>query len=85
MSSGVSFNEDYSNYFSDINRMAYWIGFGYNLTDFVKTLKRNNEPGTVHDYISIDTQVLGMVLKGRITKSVIDFLFGRKVMDKMWI
>jgi CubicO group peptidase (beta-lactamase class C family) len=79
MSSGVKFNEDYDDIFSDINRMAYWIAMGYNLIDFIKTLQRDKEPGTVHNYISIDTQVLGMVLKNATGQSLTSYLE-----EKLW-
>ena len=69
MSSGIAFNEDYDNPFSDINQMAYWLGLGWNLESLIHSLKRDQEPGTVHNYISVDTQVLGMILKSAIGQS----------------
>lgn len=74
MSSGVNFDEDYANLNSDINKMSFWLSYGWNMDDFIKTLYRNTNPGTKHDYISSDTQVLGMVLKGAIGKSLTSYL-----------
>ena len=79
MSSGVIFDEDYDSFFSDINKMVFWIAIGGDIIDFVKTLHRDKEPGTVHNYISIDTQILGMVLKGAIGQSLTSYLE-----EKIW-
>lgn len=64
MSSGISFNEDYFDASSDFNKMApSSIGLGGPLENFLLTLKREHEPGTVRKYASSDTQVLGMVIR----------------------
>ncbi len=62
MSSGVGFNEDYGDYESDINRFGRAIAFGGSMADFAASLKRARPPGTYHHYVSIDTQVLGMLV-----------------------
>jgi len=62
MSSGIRFVEDYGAFFSDINRMGRAIAFNTLLDDFVASLKNEREPGTYRSYVSMDTQVLGMVL-----------------------
>jgi len=62
MSSGVGFNEDYGDFNSDINRFGRTMAMGSSLDDFCKTLKNEREPGTYCHYVSIDTQVLGMLL-----------------------
>ncbi len=62
MSSGVGFNEDYADYDSDINRFGRAIGFGRPMSRFVQSLERARQPGTFHHYVSLDTQVLGMLL-----------------------
>lgn len=61
MSSGVRFNEDYGDRFSDINRMGPSMANG-SLLDFAATLERERESGTVQHYVSVDTQVLGEIL-----------------------
>ena len=79
MSSGITFNEDYDDIFSDINKMGFWIAMGWDINDFIKTLRRDKEQGIVHNYISIDTQILGMVLKSAIGQSLTSYLE-----DKIW-
>ncbi len=63
MSSGVAFNEDYSDFNSDINRMGRAVAFGSSMDAFAKTLKNEREPGTFNQYVSVDTHVLGMVVR----------------------
>jgi CubicO group peptidase (beta-lactamase class C family) len=61
MSSGVGFDEDYGDPFSDINRMGPSMAVG-SLLDFAASLERARPPGTLQHYVSVDTQVLGAVL-----------------------
>lgn len=61
MSSGVGFDEDYGDPFSDINRMGPSMAVG-SLLDFAATLERARPPGTLQYYVSVDTQVLGAIL-----------------------
>ena len=61
MSSGVHFDEDYGDPFSDINRMGPAMALG-SLLDFAATLERERPPGTFNHYVSVDTQVLGTIL-----------------------
>lgn len=61
MSSGVRFDKDYGDPFSDINRMGPSMATG-SLLDFARTLERERQPGTVQHYVSVDTQVLGEIL-----------------------
>lgn len=63
MSSGVRFNEDYADFHSDINRMGRMMALNTPIDDFVASLKKNREPGTYHHYVSMDTQVLAMILR----------------------
>jgi CubicO group peptidase (beta-lactamase class C family) len=63
MSSGASWNEDYSDPDSDINRFGRYIATGGSLDEFTATLEREHEPGTFNRYNSADTQALGMLLK----------------------
>ena len=74
MSSGVKFNEDYGDFFSDINRFSRAIALGTSLDDFSASLEREREPGTYHHYVSIDTQVLGMILTRATGMSLSDYL-----------
>jgi len=77
MSSGVGFNEDYGDYHSDINRFGRTIAFGTPMADFAATLKRARPPGTYHHYVSIDTQVLGMLLRRMTGEPIADYLRSR--------
>lgn len=62
MSSGVRWNEDYSDWNADINRFGRTLAFGGSFDEFCATLVRELEPGTYNRYVSMDTQVLGMLL-----------------------
>jgi CubicO group peptidase (beta-lactamase class C family) len=61
MSSGVGFDEDYGDPFSDINRMGPSMAVG-SLLEFAGSLERERPPGTLQHYVSVDTQVLGSIL-----------------------
>ena len=63
MSSGVSFNEDYEDPDSDINKFGRATARGTPFRDFAKTLENEKEQGTYNHYVSIDTQVLAMILE----------------------
>ncbi|WP_262691873.1 serine hydrolase domain-containing protein [Kordiimonas aestuarii] len=62
MSSGIRFTEDYGDLTSDVNRMSMVIGTGASLDGYAASLKRERDPGTFNDYVSVNTHVLGMVL-----------------------
>lgn len=65
MSSGVAFNEDYMDFWSDINRMGRTLALGQSMDAFAASLTaRDAEPGTRFHYVSIDTHVLGMIIRG---------------------
>ncbi len=79
MSSGVEFNEDYSDFFSDINRFGRTIALGGSFDDFAASLKSARKPGTFNHYVSIDTHVLGMVLSRAIKGNLSDYM-----QEKLW-
>ncbi|WP_196138139.1 serine hydrolase [Aliikangiella sp. G2MR2-5] len=79
MSSGVSFNEDYADFYSDINRMGRVIALGASINEFAATLKAHKPQGKFHHYVSMDTQVLGVVLKNAVGKSPSEYLH-----EKIW-
>jgi CubicO group peptidase (beta-lactamase class C family) len=79
MSSGVGFNEDYGDFNSDINVMGRYFALGMPMADFAKTLKRERTPGTYNHYVSIDTQVLGMILVKATGVSITEYM-----KDKLW-
>lgn len=64
MSSGVAFNEDYMDFWSDINRMGRVLALGGSMDAFsVGQTARRGEPGADWLYVSIDTHVLAMVMR----------------------
>lgn len=79
MSSGIRFNEDYFNIFSDINRLGLVLSLGKSLDEFIGTLKNQVPPGSYHNYVSSDTQVLGMVLRNAVGCSLSQYLE-----EKLW-
>ncbi len=75
MASGVVFNEDYLDFNSDINKMGRIIGLGGSMDGFAEGLMlRDNDPGTQWRYVSIDTHILGMVIRGATGRSIPDLL-----------
>lgn len=75
MASGVIFDEDYFDQNSDINRMGRVIALGGTLDDFSASFTDTfAEPGTEWQYVSIDTHVIGMVIRGATGRSVTDLL-----------
>ena len=74
MSTGVKFNEDYADFFSDINRWGRDFAMGNSQDAFAASLERELEPGTVCHYVSINTHVLGMILKRATGKTITEFM-----------
>jgi CubicO group peptidase (beta-lactamase class C family) len=64
MSSGVRFDEDYFDFHSDINRMGRVLALGQSMDRFAAGLDaRDRAPGEAWQYVSIDTHVIGMVIR----------------------
>lgn len=75
MASGVEFDEDYLDFWSDINKMGRVVALGGSLDDFAAGIEtRRAPPGREWHYVSIDTHVLGMVLRGATGRSVPDLM-----------
>ena len=75
MASGVTFDEDYLDYNSDINRMGRVIALGGTLDSFAASLTETfTDPGAEWKYVSIDTHVLGMVIRGATGRPVSELL-----------
>lgn len=75
MASGVTFDEDYLDYNSDINRMGRVVALGGELDDFAASLQDSfASPGETWQYVSIDTHVIGMVIRGATGRSVAELL-----------
>lgn len=71
MASGVTFDEDYLDYDSDINRMGRVLALGGTLDQFTADLKDSfATPGDRWQYVSIDTHVIGMVIRGATGRDV---------------
>ncbi|MCC5963687.1 MAG: serine hydrolase [Rhodobacteraceae bacterium] len=78
MSSGIAFNEDYLDYKSDINRMGRVLALGRSMDDFAAGQDaRAADPGTRWQYVSIDTHVLGMVIRAATGRPVPGLLEAR--------
>jgi hypothetical protein len=75
MASGVTFDEDYLAFNSDINRMGRVLALGGKMDDFAAGLTtRFTDPGQQWQYVSIDTHVVGMVVRGASGRSIADLL-----------
>lgn len=59
MRSGIRFGENYFNPFGDIAKYYY----GNKLKKYMKHLKMEREPGTEFKYLSLNTQLLGLILE----------------------
>ncbi|AZV80511.1 class C beta-lactamase-related serine hydrolase [Parasedimentitalea marina] len=71
MASGVTFDEDYFDYDSDINRMGRVLALGGTLDQFAADLTGSfATPGDTWQYVSIDTHVIGMVIRGATGRDV---------------
>ena len=80
MSSGVAFNEDYLDYDSDINKMGRELALGGSLDEFsARITDVAGAPGENWRYVSIDTHVLGMALRGATGRTVSDYMT-----EKLW-
>ena len=82
MSSGVYFNEDYGDFFSDINRLGRILALGGSFDDFAASLVSDREQGTYMHYVSIDTHVLGMVLRAATGQDIVEY-FGNQLWSKL--
>ncbi len=75
MQSGVTFDEDYLDFFSDINRMGRVLALGRSMDDFaISQDEAFAAPGQQWQYVSIDTHVIGMVIRGATGRSIHDLM-----------
>ncbi len=75
MTSGVRFDEDYLDYHSDINKMGRVLALGGSMDGFAAGLReRFAAPGETWKYVSIDTHVVGMVIRGATGRVIPDLL-----------
>lgn len=83
MSSGVTFDEDYLDFWSDINKMGRILALGGSMDKFAAKLDaRFADPGETWKYVSIDTHVLGMVLRNATGQSLAELL-GTHILDPL--
>lgn len=75
MASGVTFNEDYLDFSSDINKMGRVLAMGGSMDKFAASLQgRDRSPGVAWQYVSIDTHVIGMVIRGATGRAIPDLI-----------
>ncbi|HEY1926771.1 MAG TPA: serine hydrolase [Caulobacteraceae bacterium] len=79
MSSGVRWNEDYSDPNSDVAAYGRVMAGDGSLDAFAAACVREREPGTFNRYNSTDTHVLGMVLRRATRRSLAEYLH-----EKLW-
>ena len=83
MTSAVIFDEDYLDQRSDIQRMGRVLALGGLMDDFTASFSETSGPrGERWKYVSLDTHVLGMVLRGATGRSVAD-LMSEKIMTPL--
>lgn len=76
MTSGLDFNESYVNPFGD----AAAVYYGRNLRRKIEKMKLKSEPGKKFEYVSGNTQLLGLVLERALkTKTITEYL-----QEKLW-
>jgi len=78
MRSGIKFNEGYSNPFGEAAKFYY----GLNLKRYTRRLKVIHEPGSVYEYASGNTQILGMILE-KATGKTLSAYFEEKIWKPM--
>ena len=75
MSSGVEFDEDYLDFWSDINKMGRVLALGQSMDGFAEGLEVTfANAGEQWQYVSIDTHIIGMVIRGATGRSIPDLL-----------
>ena len=79
MASGVRWNEEYGEFFSDINKFGRVFALGMPLDTFVGRLVGVSPPGTTYQYNTMDTQALSMVLR-----KVLPVKLERYLEDVLW-
>ena len=79
MSSGIGFNEDYADFGSDIRRLGCVLALGTAMDEVVTSLQNVRPPGTFNQGVSVDTQVLAMVLSKATGRSLPAYME-----EKLW-
>ncbi len=85
MSTGVVFDEDYLDFWSDINKMGRVLALGASMDAFAAGLTETDAPPGDHwRYVSIDTHILSMVVRGATGGSLPDLL-AEELLDPMGV
>jgi CubicO group peptidase (beta-lactamase class C family) len=71
MSSGVKWDEDYQDFNSDINKMGRVLAIGGSLDEMTTELEGESVPGKEFHYVSMDTHVIGMIVRRVSGKSLV--------------
>ena len=80
MTSGVGFNEDGQDFWSDINKIGRVLALGQSIDGFAAGLKaRAAPPGTRGHDVSIDPLVPGMVIRGATGRDIVDLMAERLI------
>lgn len=75
MQSGVKFDEDYLSFWSDINKMGRVLALGQSMDAFTKGVREHaRAAGSEWQYVSIDTHVIGMVIRGATGRGIVDLM-----------
>ena len=72
MSSGVAWNDNYTDPNSDVSKAGSLQGVA--LTDYLGALPQNHAPGTVFNYNTAESNLLGEVLRAAIGNSATDYM-----------
>ncbi len=72
MSSGVAWNENYADANSDVAKAGTFQGT--QLTDYLGTLPQKHKPGTVFNYNTAESNLLGEVLRAAVGNSATDYM-----------
>lgn len=72
MSSGIAWNEDYTDPKSDVSVAGTLQGVA--LTDYLSKLPQKHKPGTVFNYNTAESNLLGEVLRAAIGNSAADYM-----------
>jgi CubicO group peptidase (beta-lactamase class C family) len=79
MTSGIKFNESYINPFGDAASFYY----GLNLRKLISKMKLKSEPGLKFEYVSGNTQLLGLVLERALKGKTITSYLQEKIWSPM--
>ncbi len=83
MASGVTFDEDYLDQSSDINKMGRVLALGGSMDGFAADIQETfAKPGTDWQYVSIDTHVISMVIRGATDREIAPLL-SEKIIQPM--